>query len=188
MNDLLSLAAAVRERYLEALLESLATFMDENDPAMPEAMFELQRDDALPFRLYRADMATVLDGTPKALDTTPATQIRFDPFGIDLGGGVTVAVSPFLWSELAVQTNVVLPAEPVEQWALRWLDLEGAFSEDEHGLKGVIHAVTRDDGTDGGTLLTVDFGSAPVDALAELMEIALASGASHVSVRSEALQ
>ncbi len=188
MNDLLSLATAVRERYLEAFLESLAAFMDEHAQASAEAMFELPRDEPLPYRLYRADMATTLDGEPTGRDLAPATHLGFEPFGIELDGGITVAVSPFVWSDVALRTNISLPAEPVENWALHWLDLEGQFPTDEHGLQGVIHAITRDDGADAGTLLTIDFGSAPVDALAELIELALASGASHLSVYSEALQ
>jgi len=187
MNDLLALASAVRERYLEALLASLAIFMDEHQPSAPEVMFELQRDQPLPYRLYRADMAANNDGSPKMQDVNPTTHLSFEPFGIELDDGVTVAVSPFVWNDIALQINTTMPAEPVEAWAMRWLDLEDLSPDDEHGLQSVIHCIVREDAADGSTLLTIDFGSAPVESLRELIELAFTAGASHVSLYSQTL-
>jgi hypothetical protein len=188
MNDLLALASAVRERYLEALLESLAAFTDEHQLSAPEVMFELQRDEPLPYRLYRADMAANNDGSPMVQDVNPSTHLSFEPFGVEFTEGVTAAVNPFFWNDLGVQINTTMPGEPVEDWAMRWLDMEDRSPNDEHGLQGVIHSIVREDAVDGSTLLTVDFGSAPVEALRELIELALNAGASHISIYSQTLQ
>ena len=188
MNDLLALAAAVRERYLEALLASLADFADLHQPSAAEVMFELQRDEPLPFRLYRADTAAGVDGTTQVQEVNPSTHLGFEPFGIEFVEGVTAAVSPFVWNDVAVLANITLPAEPVEAWALHWLDLDEQFTEDEHGLKGVVHSIVREDAADGSTLLCIDFGSAPVAALQELVTLAFSAGASHLSIHSQSLQ
>lgn len=188
MNDLLALALAVRERYLEALLESLAAFTDQHPASAPEVMFQLQRDEPLPYRLHRADMAAHNAGSPTIQEVIPSTHLSFEPFGLEFTEGVTAAVSPFVWNDVGVQINTTMPAQPVEDWAMRWLDLEDQFPKDEHGLQGVIHSVSREDAADGSTLLTVDFGSAPIDALKELIELAFSAGASHVSIYSQTLQ
>jgi hypothetical protein len=188
MNDLLALASAVRERYLEALLESLVKFMGKHRPSAPEVMFELQRQEALPFRLYRADMAANVNGAPRMQDVNPSSHLGFEPFGIEFSEGATAAVHPFVWNDVGVQINVTMPSDPVEEWAMRWLDMEDKSAKDENGLQSVIHSVVREDAMDGSTTLTVDFGSAPVEALQEIIELAFACGGTHVSIRSESLQ
>ncbi|MCV2357334.1 hypothetical protein LNV09_24605 [Paucibacter sp. B2R-40] len=188
MNDLLALATAVRERYLEALRGSLTAFTGEHQPSAPEVMFELQRDAARPYRLYRADMAANKDGAPIIQEVNPSTHLSFEPFGVEITEGVTAAVSPFVWNDIGIQINTTMPAEPVEDWAMKWLDLEDQSPKDEHGLQGVIHSIVREDPVDGSTLLTIDFGSAPVGALREFIELVFNAGASHVSIYSETLQ
>ena len=188
MNDLLAIATAVRERYLEALLESLAAFADEYDPSAPEVMFELQRDDALPYRLYRADMAANNVGSPVVRDVNPSSYLSFEPFGIEFEEGSSAAVRPFVWYDVCLQFNTTMPVEPIEDWSMRWLDMGDHSPKDEHGLQGVIHSIVREDAAGGSTLLVIDFGSAPVEALRELIELAFASGASHVSLYSQTLQ
>ena len=188
MNDLLALATEVRARYLHALLASLAEFKRLHIPSAPEVMFELQRDEALPYRLYRADMATNAGGETKIQDVNPSTHLSFEPFGVEVAEEVTASVRPFVWNDIGLHANTTLPAEPVEAWALRWLDIEDKLPQDENGLLAVIHSVTREDFVDGSTLLTVDFGSAPVEALREIMELAYAAGSTHVSVSSATLE
>jgi hypothetical protein len=187
MNDILALAAAVRESYLRAFFESLDTFSAQYADAATELLFELPSDEALPFLVQRADLMADLDGEPQIQQVATTTHLGFEPFGVELAEHLTVAMQPFVWNEVALRANIALPVEPVENWALHWLDLEGQMSRDEHGLLGVIHAVLREDEMDGSTLLTVDFGSAPVDALRELVELAFSSGATHVSFHSPSL-
>ena len=188
MDDLLALASEVRDRYIHALLASLAEFKRLHTPSAPEVMFELQRDEALPYRLYRADMATNAGGEAKMQDVNPSTHLSFEPFGVELAEDVTASVRPFVWNDIGVHANTTLPPEPVEAWALRWLDIDDKLTQDENGLQGVIHSITREDYADGSTLLTVDFGSAPVEALREILDLAYAAGSTHVSVSSATLE
>jgi hypothetical protein len=184
MNDLFALAEQVRTHYLKALLGSLAEFKAGHSPSAPEAMFELPRECALPYRLYRADMAANVDGEAKLQDVNTSSHLSFEPFDLDLGGGLSATVQPFAWNDVGITANIRLPDDPVESWAMRWLDLEDEHTDDENGLQAVIHSISRDDvGTDG-TRLAVDFGSAPVEALEELLDILRASGASRVTVHS----
>ena len=77
MNDLFALAERVRAHYLKALLGSLAEFKAGHSPSAPEVMFELQRESALPYRLYRADMAANVEGKAKLQDVNTSTPSQF---------------------------------------------------------------------------------------------------------------
>lgn len=100
MNDLFALAEQVRTHYLKALLGSLAEFKAKHSPSAPEVMFELQREGALPNRLYRADMAANVDGEAKLQDVNTSTHLSFEPFDLDLGGGLSATVQPFVWNDV----------------------------------------------------------------------------------------
>jgi len=188
MSDFDALANAVRDHYLAALVESLGEFRALNDPSSPEVLLEMRNEKPLAFRLYRADMAANVGGELKVQDVNPSTHLSFDPFTVEFAKGSTGALHPFVWNDIGIQVDVTLPANEVEDWALRWLDAEDeSTQQDEHGLSQVIHSVLRDDIAGGGTLLNVDFGSAPVAALRELIDLALAAGASHLSIHSSML-
>ncbi|MEP7294974.1 MAG: hypothetical protein ABI702_02215 [Burkholderiales bacterium] len=187
MDQVLALASQVRAHYLRALLASYVDFEAAHAQSATEVMFELQRDEPLPFRLHRADMAAGVDGKADVQEVNPSTHLSFEPFEVEVSEGITVAMHPIVWNDVGLRSNTRLPLEETEAWALRWLDLEDRHPEDEQGLQGVIHSVSREDAPDGSTLLEVDFGSSPVQALSELLELAFASGASHVSIHSSTL-
>jgi len=188
MDQILALALQVREHYVRALLEAFEIFKAAHSQSATEVMFEIDRPEPLPHRLHRADMAADLDGKADVQEVNPATHLRFEPFEVDIDKGVTAAMHPIVWNDVGIRSNTKLPLEELEDWALRWLDLEDRHPADEHGLRGVIHAVSREDAPDGSTLLEIDFGSSPVQALSELLELAFASGASHISIHSLTLE
>jgi hypothetical protein len=188
MNDLLTLAAKVRDHYIKALLASFAEFKAAYSPSALEVMFELQRQDSLPYRLYRADMAAKVNGEAKLQEVNPSTHLSFEPFKLDTGGGLVAAVHPVVWNDVGIKTNAMLPDASIEAWAMQWLDMDDHHAQDENGLQGVIHSVSRDDTGGEGTELTVDFGSAPVGALKDLIEVLRTCGVSCITIHSGSLQ
>ena len=188
MSDLLTLAAQIREHYIKALLASFAEFRAAYSPSALEVMFELQRQESLPYRLYRADMAANASSEAKLQEVNPSTHLSFESFELDTGGGLVAAAHPVVWNDVGIKANVRLPDAPIEAWAMKWLDMYDHHAQDENGLQGVIHSISRDDKGNEGTELTVDFGSAPVGALNDLIEVMRKCGVSHITFHSGSLQ
>lgn len=188
MNDLLKLAAQVREHYIKALLASFAEFNGASSPSALEVMFELQRQASLPYRLYRADMAANVSGQAKLQEVNPSTHLSFEPFKLDTGNGLVAAVHPVVWNDVSIKTDVRLPDGEIEAWAMQWLDMDDLHAQDENGLQGVIHSILRDDTGDEGTELTIDFGSAPVGALNDLLSVLHKCGVSYITIHSGSVQ
>jgi hypothetical protein len=188
MNDLLTLAAQVREHYIKALLASFAEFKIAYSPSALEVMFELQRQKSLPYRLYRADMAANVNGEAKLQEVNPSTHLSFEPLKLDTGSGLVAAVHPVVWNDVGIKTDVRFPDSEIEAWAMQWLDMDDHHDQDENELQGVIHSISRDDTGDEGTELTIDFGSAPVEALNDLISVLRKSGVSYITIHSGSLQ
>jgi hypothetical protein len=187
MDELLGLAAEIRQHYLRAFLASLAIYKASHSPSAPEVMFEHQRDAALPFKLYRADMASNVNGVPHLQDVNPSTHLGFEPFEARLHDVLACKVSPIVWNNVELDVNVQVPDAELEAWAMKWLDLDDRFVRDEDGLQGVIHSVTKSDSEGRRTEIAIDFGSAPVVALEELLLLAAKAGATQASIHSSNL-
>ena len=74
-------------------------------------------------------------------------------------------------------------------WCREWLDVDEAHPEDQFGLAGVVHSVIpvrpRRVKLGGPEYdVSVDFGSAPITALTELLDLAFALGATEVVLGS----
>jgi len=184
LNDFLTLVTQVREHYIKALLSSFEEFKASHSPCALEVMFELQSLASPPFRLYRVDLAANVSGEATLHEVNPSTHLSFAPFKLDAGQSLIAAVHPIVWNDVGIKTNVRLPNDSVEDWALRWLDIDDHHAQDEKGLQGVIHSISRDDTDEEGTALTVDFGSAPAEALKELIELLGTLGVSHMTIQS----
>jgi hypothetical protein len=188
MNDLLTLTALVREHYIKALLASFAEFKAAYSPSALEVMFELQRQESLPYRLFRADMAATVSGEAKLQEVNPSTHLNFESFKLGIGVGLVAAIHPVVWNDVGIKTNVRLPGASIEAWAMQWLDMDDHHAQDENGLQGVIHSISRDDTGDEGTELIVDFGSAPAEALNDLIDVLRTCGVSYITIHSGSLQ
>jgi hypothetical protein len=101
---------------------------------------------------------------------------------------LVAAVQPVVWNDVGIKTNVRLPDASIEAWAMQWLDMDDHHAQDENGLQGVIHSISRDDTGDEGTELIVDFGSAPAEALNDLIDVLRICGVSYITIHSGSLQ
>ena len=187
MNDLLALAEQVRRHYLQALLSSFAEYKTSRQPSSLEVLLELQREEPLPFRLYRVDMASNVNGETHLQEVNPSTHLRFQPFSVEVHGALAVEVHPMNWNGVEVYANTQADAPAIEAWAMKWLDVEDKHAQDEDGLQGVIHSVTLEDSEAGSSRIAVDWGSAPVTALEELFRVLGTSGATRVKLSTPEL-
>lgn len=187
MKQILDIAASVRSHYLEKLVASFENFRALHSLSALEVLFELQRECAYPFRLYRVDMASNTEDGPKLQEVNPEGYLNFSAITETISETLQVTLNPIAWHGVDFDCDKVLTATDLEGWAMRWLDVEDEHLQDIVGLQGVIHSVTAPEVQASRTEFSVDFGSAPVEALKELLYLLSAIGATSVKIRSSCL-
>lgn len=96
---------------------------------------------------------------------------------------VPVKVYSTRWEDLAVWFRCPeLDFSALEPWQRRWMDVNRGESDDEDGLSGVVHYLGRPLAEGGGHLYQVDFGSAPLEALTELLECLAGMGSTEIEL------
>jgi hypothetical protein len=100
----------------------------------------------------------------------------FAPVEFEWSGEFRVRLTPFAWDycELRLTPTIADPAH-LRAWFEHWFDPEDSRPEDENGFKRVVHFMSDPEVRDGATTLLVDLGSAPVEALEQLLDAARAS-------------
>lgn len=175
-----------RDQWHDSYLKSLAIYKSRYQPSAPEVMFQLS-DNGQPkvFRLYRADMASGATDSPNFQDVNLPPIPDTGAQHLVLSTGLSVQLHPIHWNGVEFLVDK-LPSDAaeLEEWCSKWLDLEELGPPNEHGLLGAVHSVTAPESQDGGLCFSVDFGSAPVQAVDELLAVLQRSGASVVRVSS----
>jgi hypothetical protein len=105
-------------------------------------------------------------------------------------GKVDAKVFPIVWEMCVVwfrhphRPDSAIDIQAILQpWRSRWIDPErGADPADEDGLSGSAHYLSEPIAEGGGHLLEVDFGSAPIEALTDLLTALGESGATEIEV------
>jgi hypothetical protein len=98
---------------------------------------------------------------------------QFEVIEFTWEGTLEIRMLPFRWDECRVRIldPIVLEAwEPLISWFLRWFDPEDRKSADERGLCGEVHELSDPLQELFGMVVTVDFGSAPVEAFEEFLD------------------
>lgn len=184
MNELTALLAQIRHHYLGALISSYEEFKKLHQPSSPEVMLQLERDGALAYKLYRVDMASNSAAGPLMQDVVPTTYLNFESKSFEPLDELQVTVSPFYWSNLEISADSALRDSDLEEWALLWLDVSDCHIHDTNGLQNVIHSLERPQGNESASKFTVDMGSAPPQAIEDLMTLLRLLGARKVALSS----
>ena len=176
------LMSAIRASYAEILAPAVAG----HDPDLREAA------------MRRADGSLALDGTPPLphrFDVLEASgdsrmvdaqrQLKFDSFTFELDG-MSVSVSPFTWDWLALglDGDAVVASSTCAQWFLRWFDAEDAQAPADDGLRGVVHFMGDPVATVSGIDLRIDLGSAPDEAVDDLLFALAGAGIAAARLRA----
>ena len=74
--------------------------------------------------------------------------------------------------------------EPVFAWLAKWYDPRDTRVADEDGLHNVVHNITAPEQSAEGWNVSIDFGSGPLDAFTEFIELVKSSGASRLEIGS----
>lgn len=187
MEQLLNIVASVRSHFLNKFVASLNDFRERHSPSAPEVLIELQLKDAYPFRLYRADILSNVNGHTEIKEVNPDSYLNFEPFTVTTAAGLQILFHPIAWYGTEFKCNTDSFTSGLENWTLRWLDPHDEHELDAHGLQGVIHSVTAPTANDNNWEFTVDFGSAPIEAMEELFVMLATAGVTKVEVSSSCI-
>jgi hypothetical protein len=157
-----------------------AAFLERQRKAAPrgESEAKLQMRDASPlFRgLHRADY--LISSPRQIVFLKPDEAASFEPFSTQVGA-MNVEVAEARWDQIVlVCSGGALEENDFLAWFARYFDKEDARRTD--GFANAIHSAEIAPGR-----LSVDFGTAPADALIELLDLLAAKGFTRVRVAAQ---
>ena len=120
----------------------------------------------------------------ESLTVDSTERISFEPATIAWNDTFRVTLAPFVWDCAFLETDVAIDAlkVPVGRWLERWTDPKGTNKPGEHGLLGVVHFAADPVAKPGGSRLSVDLGSAPIEALLALLDALAEAGATEARI------
>jgi hypothetical protein len=180
-QQLVSVIEPIRNRYVDGFTAWLAEQARTYPQGSGEHLYELKAQTNFARKLCRVDFALAPGDNARRLEYSPESILGFPPMQDEIDG-VTVQLSPFRWDNAVVEIpGAIWDRERVTEWFNRRFgfigDTPANTSRDKPG--GVIHICAW---VEPG-MLRIDFGSAPAEALADLLAVARASGAESLSIR-----
>lgn len=183
--DASTLFDRVRDLNIRALADTVLAYPN----AHVEPTFSTDDGDVAvsgPFGLpCRSDVIPVsLGEAGETVMVTPKSLLGFEPLEIQCADGVPFDVSPFGWDyahfSVSIASDVSL--EPLLKWFWRWFDENDDKEPGPDGLYGVVHYLSDPEFEGDKLKFVVDFGSAPVEALNELVSVLVEMGARRLGV------
>ena len=187
--ELTELLDKIRSHFVERLLEAIADERAGSDatvvhePILRNGRGEIVRAGPLETP-SRIDIVKAKDGEViESLNVDTGQMLSFAPFDFTWPSNeLSVTIEPFQWNWLQLQTTAAPAADQwrvMQQWYLKWF---GESDPAMDQLAGAVHFFD-DPRIDGAEIeLTIDMGTAPVDALEELLDAAGALGAEAVRI------
>ena len=176
---------AEREQYLSVYLRGIADAKTEHELAVPEVKVEMS-DEKLPkgYRYYTVDIFCRDGEKAGPVEVNLKAAESFEPIN-ENWQGLDVTLHPFVWNGLEFRVDGDLSDDAtLVRWMMKWMDIEDKKTKDENLLSGIVHNVTPPERTKNGWSFSVDFGSAPLDAFVELIEVIRTAGAKTMQLGS----
>lgn len=165
--DLLSQAAHAQESYVEP------AYRNNDGMLATEGIWDLP---------CRADVIRMSEDTTETVQVDSQTRLKFEPVHFHLADRA-MELHPFVWDWLSLEVQG-LPHEQAAQaladWFMDWFDGDDANEPDEAGLQQVVHFMSDPQVLAEGVGATIDLGSAPVEALEDLLFALSDAGADRV--------
>jgi len=107
----------------------------------------------------------------------PTRGLQFNPVEVALNGA-EIIIERLRWDEVVITTDTPLPdADRLRPWFRAFLQPQDVPEDQHEPLANVLHSVAFDDDR-----LMIDFGSAPTEALFELLLRLIKGGAKHIQL------
>ncbi len=157
-EELLSLA---RDSYVGQFV----TFVDQQllSGAPGTSEVKLQLDGSALYRQYYCVDFLSDAGDKPAIELAPDEEVTFDPVEVTLGE-MEMSVSRLQWNDVVIATGGPVDPRDLEDWFEDWFDPDDTTFDPDTRFSGNIHSLLIE-----GENLSVDLGTAPVEALIELL-------------------
>jgi hypothetical protein len=172
MAEIGRFASEARDVYLRHYCEAIDRWSANHDKVVPEVLIELGGpSSALIRKLTRVDI--IWGGAERP----SVVEVNVDPVPTEhsilrMPGSPEIELFPFVWNACELVFSEPLGLRPdFDLWYDKWMDVADNHEPGDHRLSGVVHSVTVPKQTSACWSFSVDFGSAPVDTLIELLEL-----------------
>jgi hypothetical protein len=169
-------AARLRHRYVSSYRRAIEDWKTEPRSAVELLVQPNGRTTPAPFCLMRVDIISGDSTAPRITRIADSLEETGGSVTFQLSSGIQVQQHSFSWEALRLRfSGSQFRIEGLQGWLTRWLDADEVREPDASGLSGVVHdlAWAVEDGT---WQLDVDFGSAPIEALKDLLSAISAVG------------
>ncbi|TVQ59312.1 MAG: hypothetical protein EA355_00465 [Rhodobacteraceae bacterium] len=177
----------VRDFYVSALLEALATELDGGADVDPEPV---DRDvdgrvrRRTPLNLpMRHDLRVRRAGRTALRGVPGVSGLRFAPVSGPITETVAARIAPFSWGAVEIVTRCAVSAPnwtPLRLWFLEWF--QARYGEESPDLLGVAHRVEGPAPTQGGWRFTVDLGSASAPCFMAMLDAFGRAGCAEIRI------
>jgi hypothetical protein len=176
---------AERENYLAVYLRAIAAARRSYDEALPEVKVEAAKEKfRKPYRYYTLDIFCRRGDKSGPVEVNLASAKPRAPAS-ENWQGLDVTLHPFVWNGLEFRLDAELADDAaLVAWMDKWMDIAEKKPKDKNRLSHIVHNVTQPERTQAGWSFSVDFGSAPLDAFVELIDVVRASGAKRLELGS----
>jgi hypothetical protein len=122
---------------------------------------------------FRPDLVPKTGGPSIMVDST--MRVQFEPWEHQVGS-TRISVTPFIWDNAAVRLSGVTTEadwDPLRHWFLRRFDTEDRNPLNSEGFYGVVHFMSDPAPIAGGSKISIDLGSAPIECFDSLLDALL---------------
>lgn len=179
--------APVRESAISALLTAQARAIEAGAEIEPEPV---RRDPAGKVKRHgrlnlpaRGDLSVTMDGRTLIQRVEARRVTAFPPIEVRTRSGFTGLIGPFRWedAEIRFETRGAQPNwAPIRLWFLEWFQPRHTRLQPE--LAGVVHTLEGPEDRGGSWQVHLDLGSAPIAAVASLIETAGETGCARMRI------
>ena len=162
----------IRSLYITKLLEAIARHPESYiEPALRSESGELAVDGALKLPC-RVDLIPA-EGTEAGQSITVDSpgKANFPEIIFHLTDTIVV-IDPFIWDYASIfiehSSNSTIET-PLQKWFMKWFDPDDLNPLNDESLYGVVHFMSDPEPVESGSKIIIDFGSAPAEALCDLL-------------------
>jgi hypothetical protein len=175
----LELVHRVREHHVDQYQVFAHSMFEEFGVGAAEVQFHGQEWGALHRQRMRSDFAAKKDDHLFVRMFVPDLVLEFPPFQLPVGSGTSAIVEALRWDNAEIDHGLpALPEGAVDAWFDQHFDPSDSRYDEARRFGSYVHSLAIEPGR-----LSVDFGSAPVEALTDLLGLLAQAGARTIVVR-----
>lgn len=161
-----------RQRYYDLFTEMVATLQEGKSTYATELALQTEDEEIPdPFNIIRVDFLYKDEKQEDSIsEIRPQDNPTFEPLEFELDD-LIVNIHPFCWNSCEITANKInIPA--LAEWLNIWLRID---NEEDGQLAEAVHSCYYPEQTEDGFIFTIDFGTAPIDAFTDLLQVLIDS-------------